>query len=295
MVLLMLLGVFIVIYSILGFAKRDTESHLKLPWIQTELKGPAWLVSIVVGALLVAAPIIVSAFQKPSNVTIPPPPASVQDVQRIDEPNYRSFRFIRDISILDLRSVEESPWFAKLPGFNLFYKKKNRIRPGVLKNYMVIRKVDTASRIHITYSTSGILDIRCPTHLASYRKANRIIDGKEIESWEVIADVSTIPIGQEFELLVEATYWNGFRGENDEDYATYAHGQSDPEELSVIIMFPEDKPFKNINVTEYPPDSKNGAPVQGQVRSMPGSQNETFYWTTVSQRPNWFYKVSWQW
>jgi hypothetical protein len=292
-VLLMVLGIFLFFYSIIGFAKRNSPSKLKLPW-NAEVSGPAWLISVTIGVLMVATPLIVSAIQKPDSVTIPPPPASVQQVQRIDEPNYRSFRFLRDISILDLRSVQEAPWYTGIPGYGLI-EKKPRIRPGVLKNYMIVRKVDTASTIHITYSTSGKLDVRCPTHPCTFRISNRVIDGKEIETWEVIANVSTIAVGQEFEIMVEATYWNGFKDNNQEDYTTYAHGQTEPEQLSIMVMFPEDKPFRNISVTEYPPDGERGSPIQGQTEAWPGPNNQTYYWSINSQRPNWYYKITWQW
>lgn len=294
LLLLILLGVFLFIYSIIGFAKRKSDSHIKLPFIDTELKGPAWLVSIVIGALLVASPILLAAFQKSNNVTVPPPPASVQHVRKIEEPNYKAFRFIRDVSLLDLRAIESAPWYAQLPGWK-WVEGKPRIKPGILKNYMVIKKIDTASFIHINYSTSGKLDIRCPTHLATFRQSESIVDGREIEDWEVIADVSTIPVGQEFELAVEATYWNAFAGEEGDDYTTYGHTQTEPEDISVIAFFPDDKPFKNIEMSEIAPEATTGNPIQGLAKSWRGPENKTFYWSIGSLRPSYFYKLSWTW
>jgi hypothetical protein len=59
---------------------------------------------------------------------------------------------------------------------------------------MVIKKVDRASNIHIVYSTSGPLDVRCPTHEAVFRKSDREINGNVTEAGEVISDVSSIPV-----------------------------------------------------------------------------------------------------
>jgi hypothetical protein len=89
LLLLIISGAFLFFYSIIGFAKRNSESQIKLPFIKTEIRGPAWLVSLVVGALLIASPILLAAFQKADNVTSPPPPASVEQVRMIQEPSYK--------------------------------------------------------------------------------------------------------------------------------------------------------------------------------------------------------------
>lgn len=291
---LMILGGFMLVYSIIRLTKRNAPSQLSLPGLKIELKGPAWLLSAAIGSIMLASPIIAAAFQKPDNVTIPPPPASVQQVQSVPDPTYDAFRFVRDVSILDLRGVTSAPWYKQIPGWQWF-DRKPRIKPGVLKNYMVVRKVSPANEIHLTYGTSGRLDVRCLTHAAQYRRAVRTIGEDTAETWEVIANVSQIPVGQEFEIAVEATYWNGFRGAQGDDYTTYAHKQSEPEQLSIILFFPEDKPFKSATVTEYAPGSQTGSPFQGQAANWPGANNQTYYWTTISQRPEFYYKISWTW
>lgn len=127
--LLIICGLFLFFLSVLGFAKRKTNSKIKLPFLKTELSGPAWLVSAVVGVLMIGSPILVASFQKPDTVTIPPPPATVEQVQMIREPSYKSFRFIRDMSLLDLRAISVAPWCTNLPGFSLLGKKQQRIKP----------------------------------------------------------------------------------------------------------------------------------------------------------------------
>jgi hypothetical protein len=291
---LMVLGAFVLIYSLIRLTRRNAPSQLSLPGIKLQLKGPAWLISAVVGSLMLASPIIAAALQQPDNVTIPPPPASVQQVRTVPDPTYEAFRFVRDVSLLDLRAATTAPWYTALPGWEII-DKSPRIKPAVLKNYMVVRKVSPANEIHLTYGTTGRLDVRCLTHQAQFRRAVQTEGDKATETWEVIADVGSIPVGQEFEIIVEATYWNAFRGAQGDDYTTYAHNQTEPEELSIMLLFPVDKPFKNIAVTEYGPDSTTGNPFQGQARAWPGPQNQTYYWTTISQRPNWYYKVAWGW
>ena len=160
---------------------------------------------------------------------------------------------------------------------------------------MIVRKVDTADFIHLNYATSGKLDIRCPTHKASFRRSDRINGAKEIETWEVTADVSAFPVGQEFEIMVEATYWNAFAGSDGDDYTTYGHDQHDEENISVIILFPEEKPFKTVTMTDYASEASNGTQVTGSTLNWWGPGNQTFYWSTVARQPDHFYKAAWSW
>jgi hypothetical protein len=289
--ILILLGIFVVVCAFIGYAKRDSQSNIEIPVLKIKVSGPAWLVSVVFGAVMVATPILLGSFQLPPNVTAPP---SVQRVQRIAEPNYKSFVFVRDASILDLRAIDAAPWYTSLPGYALFQKKPHT-NPGVLKNYMIIKKIDTASKIHITYSTSGSLDVRCPTHVAAFNVADKEMDGKVTQTVEVVADVSSIPVGQEFEMLIEATYWNAFAGSEGDNYTTYAHNQTLAEDISIIVLFPPNKPFKSVSMLEFAPDSTHGTTIQGPAKNIPGSQNQTYYWEMSNDRPNYYYQIAWKW
>ena len=288
--ILMAVGVFVLVFSLLRLTKKDAPSKVSLPGFKVELSGPAWLIVAIIGATMAASPVIAAAMQRPDNVTIAP--RAVEGVRRVLEPSYEAFRFTRDVSILDLRASTTAPWYTYIPGLG---SKKQRTRPGVLKNYMLVRKVSDASEIHLTYGTSGKLDVRCLTHQAKYQKAETLVNGKTVETWDVIADISAVPKGTEFEIAVEATYWNGFTGDSGDDYTTYAHNQSEAEQMSVLVLFPDDRPFRSVDVSEFGPDAKQSSPLQAPSVTVPGPEKQTYYWSTTNQRPNWYYKVSWLW
>lgn len=291
--LLMLLGIFTIVYSLVRLAtKKADPSKLTLPWIKGELQGPAWLVLAAVGALMVASPIIAAALQKPSNVTTAPP--SVQSALKINEPDYTAFRFLRDVSILDLRASTQSPWYSYF-SLNKIRGEKQKIRPAILKNYMTVKKVSAAPEMHITYSTTGKLDVRCISYPAKYQRADTVEGSSQVETWDVIVDVSSIPVGETFELLVEATYWDAFSGIAGDDYTTYAHNQTDPEQISVALIFPDDKPFTGMTVSELDPNSGKESALQAASRDLAGPENRTFFWETTNTRPSWYYKVAWKW
>jgi len=289
LVLLMVGGGFVVVFSLTRLTQNArSPSRFTVPGLKLEIRGPAWLISATVGAVMLASPVLAVALQRPANVTTAP--ASVKRVQSIPDPNYKDFRFLRDISVVDLRSVTVSPWYTHLPGWKLV-DPRPRIRPASLTNHMVVRKVGSASEIHLVYSTSARLDLRCVTHAAGYHESR----SGDADTWEVIADVSAVPIGSQFEIIIEATYWGGFWGSHGNDYTTYGHNQSEPEDLSILLLFPEKQPFKSVTATEYGPHANEAAAAQGSFEQRSGERNRTYYWHTISTRPSWFYKLTWTW
>ena len=292
--LLMFMGAFLAIYSLLHLAGTGgaQPSQISLPWLKVELKGPAWLVLIVIGSAMLASPIIAAAFQHSANITMPP--ASVQHVQKINVADNAAFRVVRDIYLLDLRGSEAASWLSKVLGW-LRITKKQRTRPAGLKKYMVVRKIAPAETFQLSFATTGLLDVRCVTHSAIYQNSKTIEGSTETDGWNVIANVSTVPVGSEVEIAVEATYWNAFNGAEGEDFTTHARKQQEPEDVSAFILFAQGKPMKDIFVEEYPPDGGAGNRFQGTSREWRGAEGLSYYWTTTNLRPGYYFKFSWKW
>jgi hypothetical protein len=282
------LGVWVV-FKAVSHPPRGGKAEIKLWGANLVLNGPAWLVMIVVGALITASPLIAGVVQKESQTQFQPP-VQAQVVSRLDEPSYKDFRFLKDVSYLDLSNINVRPWYTYLPGWDRIVGHHTRIRPASLFNYMLVRKVGQADSIYIYYSTSGLLDLRCITHpyhvLKSYDSDQNV--------GEIIADVRSVPVGSEFTLATDVTYWNAFSVADKEDYTTYTHNQADePEEMSMIIVFPDAKPFKRIEVEETPPGSDTTREIEG---GFPGLGHQTFYWSySKAAAGEWLYTTSWDW
>jgi len=293
--ILMVLGAFLSLYSLLRLARyrRLEPSQVTLPWLKIELKGPAWLVLIVIGTVMLASPIIAAALQQPASVTMPP--ASVQHVQKINHTDNPAFQVIRDVSLLDLRDSQAASWYPRLLTWLHLRSKKQRTQPTVLKKYLVVRKLAPADNFQMPFATTGLLDVHCVTHSAIYQNSKTIEGSTETDGWNVIADVSTVPVGSEFEIAVEATFWNAFNGEQGDDFTTHARKQDAPEDISTFLLFPQDRPMKDISVTEYPPDGGEGGRFQGSMREWRGAAGLSYYWTTTNLRPGYYYKYSWKW
>lgn len=283
----MVLGIYVVA-KVVTHPPKGGASEFSLLGSQVKVKGPAWLVMLVVGGLMVGSPLIAAAAQQ-SSVTPFEPPQPAMRVQKVPEPNYTSFIFTSDLSVLDLRNSFEQPWYTQLPGSSRGQGTHIRIRPATLTNTMVVKKVAPADFIYIKYSTSGSLDLRCLTHPYTTQLSENSDEG------QIIADVRSVGVGEEFTIITEVTYWNAFRGKEGDDFTTYTHNQQNtPENISLAIIFPDEHPFKSIDMLEQPPNA-NTMRKASSGTSWPSPGNETFYWATRTSGGEWFFTAKWGW
>lgn len=289
---MMALGIYVV-YEAVRHPPKGGPAEINMLGAKLSLKGPAWLIMIVVGAMMTATPIIAAVAQHNAQAPFEPS-KSAKAVDRIEEPDYRDFRFLTDVSYLDLSNSLTKPWYAYLPGWQRVAGHHRHIRPASLINYMTIRKVGPANEIHIVYSTSGLLDLRCLTHKFSVQTA---VDKDNQFVGEIIADVSSIPPNADFTLITQVTYWNAFSGADGDDFSTYTHNQQgQPESISMVLVFPDAKPFKSMTPLEKAPTEKELHGFQGLEQSINGPDNHSYYWSTTNNNPGrWFYTFSWTW
>jgi hypothetical protein len=289
---MMALGIYVV-YVALTHPPREGHAELSLGWAKLSLKGPAWLIMIAIGAMMAAAPVIAAVAQHNAQAPFEPSKAA-NAVEKIEEPDYRNFQFLTDVSYLDLSNSLTKPWYASLPGWQRFAGRHRHIRPASLINYMTIRKVGSANKIHIVYSTSGLLDLRCLTHAFSVETA---VDKEDQFVGDIIADVSSIQTGTEFTLITQVTYWNAFSGADGDDFSTYTHNQrGEPESISTVLVFPDAKPFKSVTRLEKAPTEEEFHRFQGLGQSIEGPNNHSYYWSTTNNNPGrWFYTFRWTW
>jgi hypothetical protein len=246
---------------------------------------------VFLGALMVASPILAAVLERDVvNPFDPPKPARI--VPTIPEPNYQAFVFEEDMSYLDLRTSFAQTWYSRLPGWKLLAGPRPRIRPATLTNEMRVRKVAAADKLYLTYTTSGNLDLRCLTHACDTEVATQ--DGQLVG--ELIADVRNVPVGSDFTIITEVTYWNAFSGRRGDNYTTYTHNQgSTTEKIGAVVIFPDKKPFAAISVTSTTPGEKTARPFSGVATANPGPGNRTYYWRTESAGGIWLYTFNWAW
>lgn len=195
------------------------------------------------------------------------------------------------MSVLDLRGSLSQRLLKWIP-----FLADGKTDPAILMNLKLVQKVNPADSISFTYATSGKIAARCLTQRCTFKRAESVDQheaGKLKQTWELTANVQDVPVGEEFAVAVEVTYWNAFDTPEKQWYATYANGQAQPEDVSVLLLLPQNRPFSSYKLLAYPHGSDKGAPFQGNARIVPGDGNLSFYWEVFSARPNEAYEIHW--
>ena len=227
---------------------------------------------------------------KPLPLAITPPVdlASVTRTKFDDEPTYRGFRFLKDVRVVDLRSRVPVP-----PD-----KQSEEYSPVVWTRYALVEKTaDAPDSLTFEFATSGV-GLR-PRVLTHHHRVLRSIaphvhgDKTMREAWRVQADVSTEPIGVPFLVVTEATYWNGFAGE-DAEWASIASGEN-TEEIAIILMFPENKPFGEYELRAYPHGEPMCGVMQRPYERVAGPENRLLTLKIPAPREGYRYQVNWTW
>lgn len=288
-----LLGFFvgIVVLGVTLFKPPVNDSgsgKIKIGKWEFQFTGRA-IFQLLVGFTLIMLPVLLSATAKAHPVV--PATTPYQQVDSIPDPSHTGFVFIRDTSILDLRGLAKSSILVRMPWLS---QKSN---PVNLLNTMTIKKTADTNFISFTYGTSGKLDLRCLTYKCTFRRAiqpDQHQQGVLNETWEITADVSKVPKGSEFQLIVEATYWNAFDAPEKQWYATYPNAQSESETLATLVLFPENKPFSAYDTLAYHHGSTTGEPFVGDSHIAAAPDRLSLYWEIPNSQGNETYELHWK-
>jgi len=284
-----LAGLSVLLWTLLWPPVNDSGSgKIKIGKWEFQFTGRA-IFQLFLAALLITFPVLLSAASSPASTA--PAPRSYEKVDRIPDPSYAAFRFLRDTSILDLRGAGRSSLISRIPIVN---EKSN---PANLTNTMRIKKIAQADVISFTYATSGTLDVRCLTRKYTLKVAtekDKHEKGELSQTWEVTVDVSDVAVGEEFEIIVEVTYWNAFDTPGKQWYATYANQQTEPETLATLLLFPSNKPFDAYSLLAYPHGSTQGQPFSGVSKIVAGMDRLNLYWEIPNAQGNDTYEIHWK-
>lgn len=214
------------------------------------------------------------------------PEQSKQKVDSLPKETSGEYKLIKDISIFDLRGwkpVSES-------------EKEIKVSPANYINYLHVVKTKPINKIVAHYSTGGYdIDLRCITHnFKTYIQTPGSADHPNEKYYGIEIDVANIPIGEEFLIVIEATYWNGFGNIERESAATYTNKETEGlEELGLIVLLPYDKPVKE--VARY--SGRDGKmELYRDADKYYLDQNKRFiYWSIKKINADTHYKLDWTW
>jgi hypothetical protein len=223
------------------------------------------------------------------STTTVPPSSNVRQVQDLPEdPDDTDFETLRDVSVFDLRGWKKLPPDEANP----------RSSPANYINYLHVKKIRPAKLYKAHYHTNGTgIDLRCMTQsfeiLTKQRPEQHVNEGGH--EYEVDVNVEDMPVGKEFLVVIEATYWNSFQNLTEEDASTYTDMDiHQMQELSLFVLFPENKPFKQVDRLAGP----TGGEKQGfrdEEKFYEDKEHRFFYWNIIQRTANYHYQAKWSW
>src|SRR5215216_1876086 len=178
------------------------------------------------------------AGEKPPAIQVVPVPDQITKTSKLADSSSPGISILKDISIFDLRSWRQVP-----PD-----QVDKRYSPVNYINYLHVKKTRPEKRLIAHYATGGsAIDLRCITHGAKIylREDPEEHAGSEVKEYAVEVDIEDVPVGKEFLVVIEATYWNSFQDPLNESASTYTDDDIDElNELALIILLPESKTLK---------------------------------------------------
>lgn len=256
-----------------------------------KVRGRRTIAIFVAGIALVLFPLVFSArLISPSGASAHtvPPPDKYEKVSELPDPSYEGFLFLKDIRVLDLRSRRVAPE----------EKKSSKYSPATWTRYTLLRKLlPERKHLEFEFATSGVdIHPRCLTHEYTLLKSEGPHYHGNINlknTWHVRVDVERVKPDTDFFVITEATYWNAFQGKQS-DWAALAVNET-AEVIGIIILFPDDKPFKDISLSSGPHKTKNLKPFQGPSTQIRSENNQVFVWKIDNPKVGYTYQVDWKW
>lgn len=203
------------------------------------------------------------------------------------QPDLSSFRIAEDHRTYDLRA-----WKPVGP------QDGPHTSGVVMTRRMKLTKLAPADRIDFLTRTSGAdlvvhLDQPRPDAAKVFAsQAKPVRSGKAMVEQRLSADVSHVPVGGEFELAYRTTYWNSLQTPEEQWFGTIGYDGSTF--LSMLILFPESRPFKGGGLRTGPADGEL-VPYDGTQMVFKGAGGTWMYWEVPGPKTGHIYRVDWKW
>ncbi len=298
-VLAVLLGVSLVFHTLVIFHRQrkgtlpaSPQVYLKI--FGAEIRGGRPLAIFVIGATLIIFPIKFSVDvlkppppPQPGPSTVPKPSKYVQ-LAEAAEPTYEGFRLLKDIRVIDLRSRIPVPED----------KKGEEYSPVTWTRYTLLKKL-SADRKFVDFefgATGSNVYPRCLTHEYELREVTGPHFHGKIKlkhTWQIRVDVKDVKTNEDFLIINEATYWNAFAGEEKEWAATTVTEKTDV--IAMVILFPQDKPFKKYRFYGYPHGSRELKQFRGKSTVIPSENDQVLLWRVENPKEGYTYQINWTW
>ena len=199
-----------------------------------------------------------------------------------------AFRVVYDDRVVDLRGWRQLP--PEDPTGESFV---------VFNSRRVMMKVVPADTYPVEFRTTGrglILRAVTPnpdraTVVAADRPGHA--GARALKVRQLVMDVSTVPVGTEFTAHSVATFRGSLQTPDEQWFG--AIGYDGSLKSSMLLVFPDDRPFRDYTLRVAAIRQADPVPYTGPVITFEADDRRWLYWEIPSPRDGYVYRIDWNW
>ncbi len=215
-------------------------------------------------------------------------PHEVIKMPSLSKPDLTAFEVITDDRIVDLRAWRQLP--ANDPtvvSYVIFHNRRTLIKVAESQNYSTEFRTtgrDIFVRAHTPNKESAqVLATDVPV----------VFGGQALKVRQVSMDVSAEPVGREFTVECQATFVDSMPTKEEQWVGLI--GFTGSLRSSMLILFPEDRPFRNYELKVAPKSNSPPVPFTGPVMCFQGEKNDWLFWEVGNPEDDHIYRVDLTW
>ncbi|HKB35990.1 MAG TPA: serine/threonine-protein kinase [Gemmataceae bacterium] len=230
----------------------------------------------------------VASLRRDSPPRIMSHPPGVVEVERITDPDNSAFEVLDDARIWDLRSWKPVP-----PE-----RRGELISAASLTCRLRLKKLRPAKEYAQQSRTSGAdVFLRCQSHPKDQRvvvqRAPSHVGLEQTKSRQCFVNVSEVPVQEEFGLRFVSTFWNSLQTDQDRWVGVIGYRQAF--KVSMLVLFPEGRPFKKYWLMVARTVRATPAPFQGRKIVFSDKEHSFLYWEVLEPKEGQVYRIHWDW
>jgi hypothetical protein len=117
---------------------------------------------------------------------------------------------------------------------------------------------------------------------------------QQMKARQVVYDLANIPVNIDFTVQDVATFWDPpLATAADRWFGAIGYGGS--VEVSMLLLFPADRPFTGYRLRVAPTKAADPMPYTGPLISFKADDNRWLYWEVPKPQAGQVYRVEWDW
>ncbi|HEV3257978.1 MAG TPA: serine/threonine-protein kinase [Gemmataceae bacterium] len=215
-------------------------------------------------------------------------PAAFEQVDVLPAVDYSAFEILNDERIVDLRQWKQ---VAPERGSEL-------VCASCMTRRIRLRKLQPVDEIRFEFRTTGTeVFASCSSHPDAYRvavqKSAGFVGDKRTKVRQLIVDLRNVPLQTEFTIQTNATYWNSLQKADDLWFG--AIGYESAFKVSLLIVFPLDKPFKDYQLLVAPTKEQTPRVFEDRKILLVPEKHDWVYWEIPGPKADHVYSLHWSW